>query len=63
MKGDTEKLLVSILSGSRDETDRVDVSKAKQQAQDLYKAGQWVNVLIARVGCSNTGEFVYVHSF
>ncbi|XP_043203286.1 annexin A8-like protein 1 [Amphibalanus amphitrite] len=40
MKGDIEKLLVSILSGSRDETDRVDQQKAKQQAQDLYKAGE-----------------------
>ena len=39
MKGDIEKLLVAILSGSRDETDRVDQQKAKQQAQDLYKAG------------------------
>ena len=39
MKGDIEKLLVSILNGSRDESDRVDQKKANQQAQDLYKAG------------------------
>ncbi|XP_037074227.1 annexin A13-like [Pollicipes pollicipes] len=40
MKGDVERLLVSILSGSRDETDKVDVKKAAAQAQDLYKAGE-----------------------
>ena len=44
LKGDTEKLLVSILSGSRDEADRVDQQKAQQQAQELYKAGTWRHV-------------------
>jgi len=40
MKGDLEKLLVAVLSGSRNETGGVDTSKARVQAQDLYNAGE-----------------------
>jgi len=40
LKGDVEKLLVALLAGSRDETDRVDVVKAREHAQNLYKAGE-----------------------
>jgi len=31
---------VALLAGSRDETDRVDVVKAREHAQNLYKAGE-----------------------
>ncbi|XP_037094009.1 annexin A8-like [Pollicipes pollicipes] len=40
MKGDLEKLLVALLSGSRNEVSDADSDKAKVQAQDLYNAGE-----------------------
>lgn len=40
MEDDLEKLLVALLSGSRDEGGDIDMDKAHQQAQDLFNAGE-----------------------
>ncbi|XP_065828500.1 annexin A4-like [Oscarella lobularis] len=38
--GHFRRLLVSMLQGNRDETNRVDRAKASQEARDLYQAGE-----------------------